>query len=360
MQRRTAVVGVDIGGTKSRAGVVDVQTLDIVISAAIATPRLPPDLFYDAIADLVRQVRAQAERASHTVLPLVAVAHPGRFLPDGSVARGTTPNLGTAPGQFDGSRPAQELARRLSSRVHAENDAVAQMRFGLDLLLRDPATRPHLLGETVVYLGPGTGMGGGVARVSSEGVVTTVTDGHFFDLLIPGNDEDPLTAEELFTGPAIARDIAARNARLSHPITPATAEQLDRLLSAVGSPEPPIEAQRIADAFGEIFARLIATVHAGAIRKVRVDISPAGRMGRYVDEPDRAWSDEDRAAVRGVRRVLFGGSVGCSAGLGGRIRERAVAVLRQQGLGEIMVFPVPAVSADAGLLGVVLGLPKAD
>lgn len=356
------VIGVDIGGTKIKAGAIEVGPAGIdnrvVVSHEIATPRLTPAPFYDAVADLVRLVRAEAVQAHCALLPLVALAHPGRLLCDGTLARGTTPNLGTAPDQFDGLHPAQELERRVSGQVFAENDAVAQMRFGLDVLLRDQTTRPHLLGQIVVYLGPGTGMGGGVARVSHQGEVTTVTDGHFFDLQVPGYGEGTLTAEEVFTGPAIARAIIQRNPALSRPIHPATAGQLDHLLvGADGSAEHRAEAQRIADAHGEILARLIAAIHADEIRKVRLETTRDGRLLRHVDEPDRVWSASDRAAVRGVRRVILGGFVGCSVGLGGRIRRRALDVLRQRGLAEVMIFQVPSTSADAGLLGVVKGLP---
>ncbi len=396
--RQPVVIGVDIGGTKIKAGAVEVGPSGLVTrliaSQEIATPCAVPAVLYDVVAALVRDVRAKAERTGHRVLPLVAVAHPGRFLSDGRLARGTTPNLGAAPGEFDGLHPAQQLSQRLLATVIAENDAVAQMRFGVDVLLGEPAVRPHLLGQTVVYLGPGTGMGGGVAQVSLQGEVTTVTDGHFFDLQIPGFGDGTLTAEELLTGPAIARDIARRNAHRSSPILPATAEQLDRLLAdpersrAHGAPraepvvpsDPPVgrnperahgrrpwceskdraEAERMADAHGDILALLIETIHSGTIVKVRLEPTRDGHLLRHPDEPDRAWTAEDRAAVRGARRFLLGGSVGCSAGLGGRIRHRALEVLRHRGLADVMIFQIPVVSADAGLLGVVKGLPASE
>ena len=364
MHRETVVIGVDIGGTKIKAGAVEMGpghvSARVVVSKEIATPRMPPAAFYDAVAALVRDVRTKAEAAGRVILPLVAVAHPGRFLSDGVLARGTTPNLGRAPGEFDGWCPARELGHRLSGTVIAENDAVAQMRFGVDALLGDSAIRPHLLGETLVYLGPGTGMGGGVARVSSRGEVTIVTDGHFFDMQLPGYGGGTLRAEEVFTGPAIARDIERRNTRLSSPIEPATAGEIDRLLmSSEGSAEHRAEAGRIADAHGEILACLMTAIHAGQITKVRLETARDGHVVRHLDEPDRAWSANDRALVRGASRFILGGSVGCSAGLGGRLRRRALEVLRQRGLDKITIFQIPVVSADAGLLGAVQGLPPA-
>lgn len=358
------MVGVDIGGTKIKLGAVEVRReaprVRVVISREIATPREPPATLYDVVADAVRRVNEEAQRKGLCVLPPVAVAHPGRFLPGGALARGTTPNLGTAPGQFDGWRPAEELERRLAVSVVAENDAVAQMRFGLEVLLADPAVRSHLLGETVVYLGPGTGMGGGVARVGRGGDVTTITDGHLFDMQLPGYRDGTLTAEELFTGPAIARDVTERNAHHAVPIHPAHAGELDRLLTSAEGPKAlRAEAARIADRYGEILALLIQAIHAGRVTKVRLETPADGRLIRHVDEPDRAWSADDRAAVRGVRRFVFGGFVGCSRGLGGRIRTRALEALHQRGLADVRIFQVPVDSAEAGLLGVALGATSA-
>ncbi|MBI3322038.1 MAG: ROK family protein [Candidatus Omnitrophica bacterium] len=362
MSHAQVVIGVDIGGTKITAGAVDVTpeglSAQVAIARKIPTPRAAPPAFYDAIADIVRSVRAEAQHAGRRMLPLIGVAHPGRLLPDGALARGTTPNLGTAPGQFDGLKPSEELASRLSTRVIVENDAVAQMRFGLDVLLRDPTTRRFLVGETAVYLGPGTGMGGGVARVDAAGMVTPVTDGHFFDMQLPGYGDGRLTAEELFTGPAIARCVAEANRHASVPIHPATAGQLEAILTASEAlPEHFAQAQRIADQHGDILAAIILAIHAGAITKVRLEAGPDGRVLRHVDEPDRTWSADDRAVVRGAKRFLFGGFVGCSKGLGGRIRARALEELGQHGLTEVMILQLPAASDDAGLLGAVRAIP---
>lgn len=374
------VIGVDVGGTTIKAGAAAVtrrvpqvtadirevsaaiRTPDLRLSASlvvteqIATPRVSPPAFYDRVAELIHHVVERAGQRRELVA--VGVAHPGRFLSDGRLARGTTPNLGGRPGEFDGVCPAEELHRRVAVPVFAENDAVAQMRFGLEVLLRDPTARPALLGRTVIYLGPGTGMGGGVARVGRKGAVRAITDGHLFDLQVPGYADGALTAEELFTGPAMARHVREANRGLSVPIEPATAEQVSRLLASdEASPEHRLAAQRIADRHGELLARLIQTIHAGRIVKVRVEPLSDGTVARYVDEPDRAWSAADQAAVRGVRRVILGGLVGTDRVLGGRLRARALELLRHQGLGDLEIFQIPLRSADAGILGAIQAIP---
>jgi predicted NBD/HSP70 family sugar kinase len=290
----------------------------------------------------------------------LGVAHPGRFLPDGSLARGTARNLGARPVTFDGARPAREMAKRLDIKVFVENDAVAQMRLGLALLLEDPPIRPQLLGETVIYLGPGTGLGGGVARIDPEGAVTTLTDGHLFDIRVSGFGGELLTAEELFSGPAVARLVAQANARLSTPITPAKGGQLsDLLASGKGRPEQLTQARRIADQAGDIFAAIIALVRRGEIVKVRLE-SSRKEIRRHVDEPERAWPKADKAAVRGVRRVIFGGWMGCDRPFGGLVRQRALEKLRAGGEADVEIFQIPMLSDDAGMLGASHAIPDGE
>lgn len=360
---RTAAIGVDVGGTKIHAGIVEVSGAPSQPASAILqrlrlpTPRVAPAVFYDAIAELIRPLQARMAREGWAYHPIIGMAHPGRFLPDGRVVRGTVPNLGEWPGQFDGLAPAEELRRRVGWRIVVENDAVAQMRSGVQTLLADPAVRPRLLGQTVVYIGPGTGMGGGVARIAADGAVTPVTDGHLFDLQLRGYADGRLTAEEVFTGPALARAVQAANQRLRVPIHPANGERVAELLSeAQAPPEHQAEARRMTDEAGDMLGRIIALVHAGDIHKVRLEPAPDGAVRRHVDEPDRRWSEADCAAVRGVTRVVLGGSVGANPVFGARLIRRALEWLAGQGIRDVQIFQLPTVSADAGLLGAVLAL----
>jgi hypothetical protein len=202
-------------------------------------------------------------------------------------------------------------------------------------------------------------MGGGVALISAQGDVTPVTDGHFFDLEVPGYGDDRLTAEELFTGPAIARLVREANRRLENPIEPAVPEQLSRILS---DPKAPAQhrqaAQRLVEQTGEILAALIETIHAGRITKIRVEASADGPIMRHVDEPDRRWSAQDCDLVRGATRYILGGSVGADPALGGALCWRALEVLRRRALPEIRIMQSPVASADAGLLGAVLAVSR--
>ena len=355
------VIGIDIGGTKVKAGAVDVHaSFSPAVSAQLfgarqmPTPRLSPPAFYDAIARLIDEIRRDATQQRVLLLPIVSVAHPGRFLPDGRLARSTTPNLGVRPNEFDSIHPAEELRRRVGGIVHAENDAMAQMRFGLDCLLRDSAVRTRLLGETVVYLGPGTGMGGGVAQVDQNGRVRVVTDGHLFDLEVHGYGNGTLTAEELFTGPAITKVVAQANRSLRVPIEPPRAGSLSLLMEdPKASQEHLAAAQRVVQQEAEILSALVETIRSGVIVKARLEARSDGTVARHRDEPDRAWPLEDQQLVRGARRFILGGFVGTNPVFGTAVRHGALDLLRSRGQEEVELIQIPVDSADAGIWGIV-------
>jgi len=143
------MIGVDFGGTRIKAGVVDGSTL--VKSAAIPTRGTPSELL-DAIATLVKSVAGSAEggtaRFGRDSSPSqVGVAFPGECDDRGRVYR--LPNV---PG-FEGVALADELRARLGCRVAVENDAttaaLGELAFGHG--------KASFLMVTL-----GTGVGGGV------------------------------------------------------------------------------------------------------------------------------------------------------------------------------------------------------
>ena len=131
------MIGVDFGGTRIKAGVVDGSTL--VKSEAIPTRGTPSELL-DAIAALVKSLDAKPSQ--------VGVAFPGECDDRGRVYR--LPNV---PG-FEGVALADELRARLGScGVAVENDAttaaLGELAFGHG--------KASFLMVTL-----GTGVGGGV------------------------------------------------------------------------------------------------------------------------------------------------------------------------------------------------------
>ncbi len=135
-----ALVGVDFGGTRIKAGVVrdgTVERRDIIDTHAGAEPAI----IFDAITAMVK--RLEAAPAS------VGVAIPGECDASGRCYR--LPNV---PG-FEGVAIASELTRRLQCRVVVENDATTA---ALGEMLHGHG-RKH---ASFVMVTLGTGIGGGV------------------------------------------------------------------------------------------------------------------------------------------------------------------------------------------------------
>jgi glucokinase len=130
------MIGVDFGGTRIKAGVVDVGAL--VKSEAIPTRGSPSEVL-DAIAALVKSLEAAPSQ--------VGVAIPGEC-----DDRGRCYRLPNVPG-FEGVAIGEELRARLGCRVAVENDAttaaLGELAFGHG--------RASFLMVTL-----GTGVGGGV------------------------------------------------------------------------------------------------------------------------------------------------------------------------------------------------------
>jgi glucokinase len=136
------VIGVDIGGTKVAAAVVDEDGV-MIDKLRVDTPAGTPGSVNDAIADLVWQLRERHEVAA------VGMGAPGFVSADRSTVL-FTPNL-----SWRAEPLGAEMTERLKLPVVVENDANcaawAEVRFG--------AAKGE---QNVVVLTIGTGIGGGI------------------------------------------------------------------------------------------------------------------------------------------------------------------------------------------------------
>ena len=135
----THAIGVDFGGTRIKAGVV--ENGQLAHSESCDTPADGPNAVLDAIAELVHRFDAQPSGAG--------VAIPGEVDPEGRCYR--LPNV---PG-FEGVRIAVELERRLHCPVTVENDATTAA-LG-ELIYGHGRAHPSFVLATL-----GTGVGGGL------------------------------------------------------------------------------------------------------------------------------------------------------------------------------------------------------
>jgi predicted NBD/HSP70 family sugar kinase len=357
--RSTAVIAVDIGGTYTRVAAVPILrsgrlALRAVCQQMLRTPRTRPASFYDSVAALIEDVASRARAEGLSNLQLVGLGQPGRFLPDGSIAPSSSPNLGQTSGDFDGVRPARELETRLSgARVFAENDSTSQMRFAIEQLLRRKRTRGRLLGQIVVYLGIGTGFGGAAARIDDLGRTHVFTDSHLYDMLV----------REYWSGTAIAEEILSSWAvlELTRELRPDLwqGRTYDNYRDVIRAAAASRGSRDLPDAVGREcgvrLAKIISAVSRGDVVKVtRIpDVNGADR--RLYDEPSRAWPASDKDAVRAVGVFLVGGGIGSDPDLGGLIGRTARREIRTQGI-DASVLRLGD-HPEAGLVGAAHAIP---
>jgi len=176
--RKTGVMAVDVGGTKELITVVGVTeegelTEEIYGEREIETIPDTPENFYLRLAVNVEMLKREVEEKGVRVLPLIGIGSPGRFIEkDGQIvmAPGSAANLGNPRTAFDnvsGSKIMVEALRAVDMpmQVFMNNDAIAQMSLALSDFLKEEETARELRAKKVAYEGPGTGLGGGFARM---------------------------------------------------------------------------------------------------------------------------------------------------------------------------------------------------
>lgn len=197
-QRGEATVGVDIGGTKIAAALVD-EFGAIVDSQRRATPSGGATAVLGAVAELVERLPAAREVAA------VGVGAPGAVDVTTGVVQSATEIL---PG-WAGAPVASELRRHLGVPVTVDND-VRVMAYGES---RRGAGRGH---EHVLYVSVGTGVGGAITRGGRLVRGERGTVGEIAHLLVPRRGALPCGCgrldhlEAAAAGPAITAEYVAR------------------------------------------------------------------------------------------------------------------------------------------------------
>ncbi|MBF0208583.1 MAG: ROK family protein, partial [Oligoflexia bacterium] len=224
----TAMVGIDLGGTKIAIGgaqflpegFIDVNSLIETTTIPTSTPELSlptdscevRDRFVLRMAQEILLLMKRLRAKNFAIYPSIGLGSPGN-IQQGIIHAETTPQLGSA---FDNFNLAEELAARLNSLIResasqdkdthpkitvtTRNDALAQMSFGISELIKDQHYRQLLNGKKVAYIGPGTGLGGGFAKVtippppsSPHPIFDFFTDGHIGDIIMGKKaDGDPI------------------------------------------------------------------------------------------------------------------------------------------------------------------------
>ncbi|MEO0108389.1 MAG: ROK family protein, partial [candidate division WOR-3 bacterium] len=137
-------VGIDLGGTNTKIGLVDAQGRIIRRANLLTEPERGPELTFKRIASLLRPL------AERQLLPSIGIGIAGLIEPREGIVR-ISPNL---PG-WDGTNAKRELERRVGVPVFVANDANAvalgELHFGAGKGYQD-----------IFCMTLGTGVGGAV------------------------------------------------------------------------------------------------------------------------------------------------------------------------------------------------------
>ncbi|GEL45442.1 glucokinase [Cellulomonas hominis] len=309
MSEHALTVGVDIGGTKIAAGVVDASG-QILVRAFRSTDPRDPEQIEAAVADAVAELRAQ-----YPQVDAVGAAAAGFVGPDRTTML-FAPNIAWRHHPL-GTR----LADRIGLPVVIENDANAaawaEYRFGNGRGTRD-----------MVMLTLGTGLGGAVVAdgrllrgafgaAAELGHVTVVPDGHFCGCGQEG------CWEAYASGTALAR--LARNVATSDP-------EGARAMLAVADGEP------LSGAHVTAAARQGDPVATGLMH----------RFGRYL-----GLGIATLTAVVDPEVVVVGGGIAGAAGdlILPAAREGFLAKLSGRGFRGEPRIVTAALANDAGIIG---------
>lgn len=196
---RAPAIGIDIGGTKIAAGIVQQHgTVTRVVRAA--TPSEGGQAVLDTAADLVRELTAQDDVAG------IGVGAPGIIDPIHGVVRSATDIV---PG-WAGVAVCAGLRRRTGLPVAVDNDVRA-------MALGESAAGAGKDRTDVLHVSVGTGIGGALVRSGRLVRGGHGSTGEIAHLLVPAAGRIPCGCgrhdhlEAVAAGPAIAAEYTARS-----------------------------------------------------------------------------------------------------------------------------------------------------
>jgi predicted NBD/HSP70 family sugar kinase len=314
-----AILAIDIGGTKIAFGAINEASNEFIFTDQTPTPK-GKEALGKTISEIIAKSSTLLTQKGFSLNSSIGIGSPGRFVGpnNDTLAPLSARNLEATPGEFDGLNLQSFLSDSVGKpyTLIVRNDAIAQMAGAMQVLLNGP-NADLILDNKVAYLGPGTGLGGGVAEVSPEGKFTFHTDGHLSNIEI--NDEviGLTRVEDVCCGPAFKEWTGVTTKEVNH-----NEELLQHYKNDI---------KRI----GRNLAKAMINVNTGNIHMI---------------VPDQGWSNEDIEFAKDTELFLIGGSLGTKGKLSEIIRSEARVYLDKEGFDKTAMVKIPEVE-NAALLG---------
>jgi predicted NBD/HSP70 family sugar kinase len=321
-----AVLAIDIGGSKIAFGSIvlndGILTNQFLFSDEVSTPK-GKDAIGNEVSKIITTCFKRIQDLAYQPHSCVGIGSPGRFIGVDQLilAPKSAVNLGISPDEFNGVNLNELFLSYLPSdmkiRLIVKNDAIAQFSGGLSSLLQNQYFRKLMLNQKIAYLGPGTGLGGGIAQVDPHGHFTFHTDGHLSNVRIEDEELGSVRAEDVCCGNAflswtgISTKDVNNNPKLIEEYTP----QLKRI--------------------GRNLAKVMIQLYTGDI---------------HIIVPDNGWSKNDIDFVKGLELFLIGGSLGTKGAISIIILKETQRYLNAHHYDNIQVFQIPKIE-NAALKG---------
>ena len=281
------VIAIDIGGTKTAIGIV-CNEKKTVIGSKIVKTMIGKSEFPKFLQNCIKIGCKIGGEEGILSLSMVCIGIPGNFASGGEIIlkNGSGSQIIKKNEIFDD----WNLTKWITSEIDPNydlffiNDAVSQAIGGIHQIWSD-----QLKNKRVLYIGPGTGLGGAIIDVGNNCYdLTQHTDGHIYDIMIPGDDGDEKMAEDLISGRAVYEkcDETAKNI-----------SQSDVLWR---KHEPVI------NKMGDDLVKLIQTIRSGQFQK---------------KIKENNWEKEEMTIATGIDVILMGGSIGTIDPIGGRLKR---------------------------------------
>lgn len=282
----THILAVDVGGTTTSAGLVNSATQ--CIDHWQTRPTEPGvsqfPLFFGQI---IASEMAHAQRQSWVVDPVVRVGLPGNFKPGVSIcpAIGSARQLVLPQEDFPDACITPWLTQHVphGGVVYAVNDALAQAVGAMQALWCDDFNQ-----KVMVYIGPGTGLGGAVLKLGRYPTeFEVITDGHIYDIMVTIHGKRVM-AEDVLSG----RGILARSG-----VPAVQLSERDDLWNQHLS---------IGDDCADVACQIIHHIQHQTVVK---------------GTPNHQWRRSDMKKISTVGVVMLGGSIGAKGRIGRHLAQ---------------------------------------
>ena len=275
----------DIGGTKTATGLISSCGTNIRLLNQVPTqPGLT--IFPTFFSHEVKQVEAFSRKNNITLSNTIMLSLPGNFEPGNKMyfKEGSGLQLLKRGEGYLSKSIDNWLFSKLDKPylLFAINDAMAQALGAL--LVNKDMIKQH---STILYIGPGTGLGGAIIKVG-ESVKNTsfITDGHIYDFLIniSGNH---VMAEDILSGRGVFDHLNM------------DAKAFNNQLKVQSSPHD----------------------YVTLMGDVCVDIVMAIKEGRIIKKHN-TWLAHECDEIKTINTVILGGSLGTQGIIGQSLRLR--------------------------------------